>query len=254
VESDATLCGQARSIQDSVDWDCEVKKLFRTENLGPDRGVSSAIDWFFDNETQGMILEDDCLPEESFFLYCQELLERYKDDNRVMHISGSNFLSNWSYEEEYSYYFSRNAHIRGWATWRRAWKFNCFDPNLYEAIRQDGFFNAYFASRSEKLSWFRIFDGLASNPDKQGLWVYRWDFSRFIQSGLSVIPRNNLVSDLTSEPGKMHDIHNMARLSAPISHPPFIIRNMEADKRYFSTVVRRRGAPRLNVHEPSLLL
>jgi hypothetical protein len=252
VESDVALCGQARGVRDSVDWDCKVKTRYGEENLGPDKAVSSAIDWFFENVSEGIILEDDCLPDQRFFWYCQELLQHYRDDTRVMHICGSNFLGKLN--EKYSYYFSRHAPIRGWASWRRAWKLNGFEKTRYEAIRQHGFFDEYFPSRIEKLSWFRIFDGMARNPDKQGQWVYRWDFSRFIQSGLSVIPRENLVTSLNSREDKTQAVPNPSSLGDSLLHPPFVIRNMEADKQYFSTVINIRRVARLKALELSLVV
>ena len=113
-------CEQVRKIATTVDWDCEVKTLFREKNLGCKFAVSSAIDWFFKNVEEGIVLEDDCLPSQSFFWFCQELLERYRNDERVMLIGGNNrgvdFLKN------HSYFFSKYVQIWGWATWRRSWE------------------------------------------------------------------------------------------------------------------------------------
>ena len=115
------LCKDTRSIIDLIDWECEIKTLFRPENLGCKIAVSSAIDWFFENEEQGIILEDDCLPNESFYIYCETLLNYYAFNERIMHISGNNFQDGMM-RGNGSYYFSNYNHIWGWASWKRAWK------------------------------------------------------------------------------------------------------------------------------------
>jgi GT2 family glycosyltransferase len=114
---EAEQCREARRIATAVDWPCEVKTLFRDDNLGCGRAVSSAIRWFFDQVEEGIVLEDDCLPEASFFPYCAELLARYRHDTRVMHIAGYNPLPH-GYGDG-SYYFSRLMQCWGWATWKR---------------------------------------------------------------------------------------------------------------------------------------
>ena len=115
------LCKETRSIIDLIDWECEIKTLLRTENLGCKIAVSSAIDWFFENEEQGIILEDDCLPNESFFNFCEQLLNQFKENKEIMHISGNNFQDGIT-RGDGSFYFSKYNHIWGWATWKRAWK------------------------------------------------------------------------------------------------------------------------------------
>ncbi len=114
------LCQETRNIIELIDWECEIKTLFRTENLGCKIAVSSAIDWFFENEEQGIILEDDCLPHPSFFGYCETLLNYYKDDLRIGHIGGDNFQKGKK-RGEGSYYFSQYYFIWGWAIWKLAW-------------------------------------------------------------------------------------------------------------------------------------
>jgi hypothetical protein len=121
------LCNEARRIATEVDWPCEVRTLFRDTNLGCRVGVSTAMDWFFEHEKEGIILEDDCVPSQSFFPYCAELLDRYRDDARIMCISGDNPRARPVQRRE-SYVFSRYPLIWGWATWQRAWR-------LYDATR-----------------------------------------------------------------------------------------------------------------------
>lgn len=118
---DIEKCKQTREVVSKIDWPCEVKTLFREENLGCKIAVSSAIDWFFKNVEEGIILEDDCLPIESFFLFCEEMLKKYKDLPEVMMISGTNFLFG-KYDKINSYFFSNLPLIWGWATWKRTWQ------------------------------------------------------------------------------------------------------------------------------------
>ena len=109
------------NVLNAIDWDCEVKTLFREKNLGCKIAVSEAISWFFDHEDQGIILEDDCLPSQSFYRFCEELLNIYKNDLRIWHISGDNFQNGIARSEE-SYYYSKFSHVWGWATWKDRWQ------------------------------------------------------------------------------------------------------------------------------------
>ena len=112
---------KVREIATKVDWPCEVKTLFRDKNLGCKKGVSTAITWFFEHEEQGIILEDDCVPNLDFFTFCENLLQRYDKDERISTITGNNFQDG-KWRGNASYYFSKYNHCWGWATWRRSWK------------------------------------------------------------------------------------------------------------------------------------
>lgn len=128
-------CQITRDIVRQVDWDCEVYTNFRDKNLGCKIAVSSAIDWFFENVEEGIILEDDCLPSFSFFRFCEELLEKYRDDERIMQIGGTNLLSEWQRSDD-SYYFSKYGAIWGWATWRRAWQYYDVNMKLWPEVKK----------------------------------------------------------------------------------------------------------------------
>ncbi len=222
-ESAVDLCTQVRALKDTVNWPCELKTWYHAEHLGPDRGVVAAINWFFENEPEGIILEDDCLPEDSFFSFCDDVLKKFRDDNRVMHVCGINPLDKWD-REPYGYYYSRHATTGGWATWRRAWKLNGFDSARYEFVRRNGFFDEYFPTRKERAKWFRTFDLLSTHPDQQAQWTDRWAFARFTQSGLSIVPRESLVAHLPN--GKASD---KWLTDQGLQHPPYVMRNLEAD-------------------------
>ena len=136
-DGEADRVAEARAIIKNVDWPCEVLTNFSTPNLGCKKRVSSGIDWIFEQVEEAIILEDDCLPDPSFFQFCEEMLARYRHDDRIAMISGDNFLFGQVPVPE-SYYFSRYCHIWGWASWRRAWK--DYDVNIpaLAAIRTDG--------------------------------------------------------------------------------------------------------------------
>ena len=176
----------------SIGWDCEVKTLFREKNLGCGKAVSQAISWFFENEKMGIILEDDCLPSESFFPYCKELLEKYKDDENVYNIAGSNPLI--CTEIPYSYYFSRIPHIWGWATWKRAWEkysFNIIDLNDFISKKK---INAIFNRKVDKNYWLDLFKKMEKH--EIDTWDYQWTYAVFKNKGICINPAKNLITNI----------------------------------------------------------
>ena len=187
---DAEKCTSVRSlITQGMDWDCEMKTLFREENLGCGKGPAEAITWFFDQVEEGIILEDDCLPDPSFFAFCSELLTFYRNEERVMHISGNNFQDGKS-RGNAPYYFSMFSHNWGWATWRRAWKM--FDFNLLK--REQVVFDFYRIPKIEQNYWNRNFENcMNGNPD---IWDFQWAYSIWSNSGLSILPNVNLVKNI----------------------------------------------------------
>lgn len=246
VPGDFERCMQARRIIEAVDWDCQVKTLFREKNLNCGLGPSSAFTWFFRYEEEGIILEDDCVPSQSFFWYCEELLERYRHDTRVMHIGGNNFLDGWRKDNDYSYYFSRSGHIWGWATWKRAWEKFDFRIELFEKLKGKKYFDNYFLNSFEKFYRLRKFDKTVSGNGNVTWWDYQWDFARFIHSGLAIVPAINLVRNIGFNEMATHTRNQNskdARLQAhnielPLRHPPFIMRDVESEKKYFKNFTR----------------
>ncbi len=235
-------CEQVRQIATQVDWDCEVKTLFRDKNLGCRVGVSSAIDWFFDNEEEGIILEDDCLPSQSFFWFCEELLERYRVDMRIMVVSGDNFQKGLA-RNEFSYYFSRFNHCWGWASWRRAWSYYEKDMQSWPYIRDNDYMQDILSDKKAVKYWSKIFETAYRN--KIDSWAYRWTFSCWIQNGLTVLPNVNLVSNIGFDGDATHTktVSKIAMILAleitfPLKHPPTMIRDYVADRRTDLNVVR----------------
>ncbi|HMJ67695.1 MAG TPA: hypothetical protein VK508_02305 [Cyclobacteriaceae bacterium] len=259
VPADRERCAAARKVIDGVDWDCEVKTLFREKNVNCGIGPSSAFTWFFENETEGIILEDDCLPSQSFFWYCQELLEKYRDDTRVMHIGGNNFLNGWLKDEDYSYYFSRSGHIWGWATWRRAWQKFDFNISLYNKLRERRQFDGFFLNSLERRYRLQKFDDTVNRQGRADWWDYQWDFARYVNSGLAIVPEVNLVKNIGFGADATHTLNQNTDASSleaheidlPLTHPPFVIRDVESEQKYFSgfmkdkvlTKLRKWGVP-----------
>ena len=229
-------------ITSGIDWDCELRTLFQSENLGCKRAVSGAIDWFFDNEEEGIVLEDDCLPDESFFPFCQELLKKFRYDDRVMAISGNNFQNGKS-RTKYSYYFSRYPHCWGWATWKRSWALWDGQLSTWPELKSSQFFNSIEKRNSASSSyWNKIFDAVKAG--KIDSWNYPWIYTCWTQSGLTVLPNTNLVSNIGFGEDSTHTKNKtdkQSKLSTgkmlfPLNHPTYMIRNADADS-YFEQLI-----------------
>jgi len=191
---DVENCRLAREIVDNgVDWDCEVKKLYRDENLGCKYAVSGAIDWFFENVEEGIILEDDCLPDLSFFKFCKDLLVEYRNNASIMHISGDNFLMG-KLKMRGDYYFSKNNYIWGWATWRRAWKLYDVEMRSYPYFKADKGVTKIWKDREISRYWTILMDKTYNgNVDT---WDYQWMYSLWKNQGLAICPKYNLVENI----------------------------------------------------------
>ena len=189
-DRDKILCQESRAIIEQVDWPCEVKTLFRDKNLGCKLAVSSAINWFFQNVEAGIILEDDCVPHQSFFRFASEILEKYKNEEKVMMIAGLNPIS--EYHSPYSYYFSRYFSIWGWATWRRAWQ--KYDIEMREWPRAKEKLATYYADPYARKYLERSFDNAYSG--KLNTWDIQWFLTCLVQNGLSIVPSKNLINNI----------------------------------------------------------
>jgi hypothetical protein len=234
---EAGRCDEVRSIVlDSVDWDCDVRTNFCDVNLGCRVRVSSGIDWVFDEVAEAIILEDDCVPVPSFFSYCEALLDRHRDDPRVMHIGGSN-LTPGLWRSRSSYRFSRYTHVWGWASWRRAWRHydvtmaawpEFLDSGLLEAVTGTPEEEAYFRSVLSRVHRGEI-----------DTWDYQWEFACWAQSGLATVPRSNLVTNVgfgvesthtnRDSPFAAIDAHDIGA----IDHPTLFVRDATADREVF---------------------
>lgn len=210
-------------IQGQIDWPCEVKTLWHDHNQGCRRAVSSAINWFFENVAEGIILEDDCLPAPDFFIFSQELLARYRDVAEVYMISGDNFLPP-SRRPTDSYYFSRLTHIWGWATWRRAWTKYDLAMSDFPVFRKEGTIAEIWTDPKTQSYWLDCFQEVATG--RLDTWDYQWIYTIWKNKGWVVAPRVNLVSNIGFRSGT-HTWRNYNRsagvptekIAWPLSHP-----------------------------------
>lgn len=225
-----------RKIISKVDWPCEVKKLFRKKNLGCKKAVSSAIDWFFDNVKEGIILEDDCLPSQSFFVYCQELLKKYRKDKRVMQISGTNLWEDKIPNKGEDYFFSKYSMIWGWATWKRAWKHYNLKIPSWEKVKEKGVYKKFFKNKVANFYYKRIFERCFEGSITT--WDYQWLYARLINKGLSINPKRNLISNIGFGESSIHTkgfdprYSNLDRkdIHFPLKHPNKIIYKEKYEK------------------------
>jgi hypothetical protein len=222
------LCQDVRDIVSAVDWPCEVLTNFSPSNLGCGQRIITGLDWAFSLVEEAIVLEDDCLPDMSFFPFCQELLERYRGDSRIAAISGTNLVEQHVTTLD-DYYFSRLGGIWGWATWRSRWQ--TYDRYLgsWPALRRSAALAEIFARPKDIAFWTRIFDMMfeGRGPDT---WDYQWVYTNFFGNRLTIVPRVNLIINIGFGTGatntRNEDPRLMPRLKAikfPIKHPAAII-------------------------------
>lgn len=245
------LCEAARDIVRHVDWPCEVRTLFQDSNLGCGLGVSTAINWFFNNEEYGCIVEDDVLPSLDFFRFCETALPRYKEEDKVMLISS--FVPESRNTESSGCGFSRYANIWGWASWKRAWSH--FDLEMQQArsapimawIRFYGLFlGIYLHYCCKKLYASYLETG------KWHTWDYQWTFTLFVENGFSLVPYVNLtrnvgigVGDGTHFEPDASDPFGKAtigRMTSPYQFPPALKTDRTIESWTFKQITKARIA------------
>lgn len=233
-------CQKTRDIINQVDWECEVLTNFSEINLGCKQRISSGLSWVFSEVEEAIILEDDCLPSPSFFQFCQTLLEYYRHDSRVMHISGNQFNS--SQDKTSSYYFSKYGGIWGWASWRRAWQYFDLDMKSWPEFKANQIMKSICSNPHEELYWTNIFD--RAFKDEINTWDYQWLYTRWIQNDLSIMPKTNLVSNIGFGFDATHTSSSspLAKLPATdiwdIKHPLFMVRDTNTDNYTFEHYYR----------------
>jgi hypothetical protein len=233
IEGEKTQCELSRLATENIDWPCEVNRLYRPTNIGCKIAVSSAITWFFDQESAGIIIEDDCLPDLSFFRFAEELLVRYENDPRVFTISACNFQYGRKRSED-SYYFSRYPHIWGWASWRRVWQQYEVELQKWPDSRGAVAKNVIKKSTRDQLS--RQFDMIKAG--KINTWDFQLTHAALSSRGLTIIPQQNLINNIGFDARATHTTEGISPTHAakisemcfPIKHPAQIIANDEADQ------------------------
>lgn len=240
VEGEKALCEEALSESRKVDWDCLRQEHVSTENLGCGKAVKEGVDWFFSQEPEGIILEDDCVPMRDFFRLCDFTLERFRDDERIMMISGTNVTGAWKTPDNASYFYSSLGGIWGWATWRRSW-------NLHDG----GYADFSHATKNhlirKDLSWV---DGMTrqgairrSRDRMLDTWAFPWALTRHVHGGLSIVPRVNLIDNIGFDQEATHTFRSPhIQPAQKLIDDPFTVNGLvRPDRKYDKRVVRLSG-------------
>jgi len=241
------LCKEARAIASTPDWPCELVLNFSDENLGCKRRLSSGLDWVFQSFPEAIILEDDCVPSASFFRFCSELLDHYRNDTRIMHISGDNFQDGRKRGTS-SYYFSKYPHTWGWATWKRAWAYYDVTMASWPAANRDNWLRSILDDPREADYWGGIFENL--HAGQINTWDYQWVYACWRQGGLSILPNENLVTNIGAGPDATHLKEGHSTINLPAHelrdcrHPDSIAVDRDADRYTFENHIAGRVVPR----------
>jgi len=236
-QGEAEACRQVREIVAQIDWPCEVFQNFSETNLGCQERIISGLDWIFSKVEEAIILEDDCLPDASFFPFCQELLEKYRGDARVCAISGTNLVER-HLKTEASYYFSQLGGNWGWATWKSQWQ--RYDRHLadWPQLKREEMLSELFEDPKTVTYWTQIFDVMYENKGRN-TWDYQWLYTHLKNNALTIIPRVNLVANIGFGPGATHTAEGDSRLTPPaatmvfpLTHPSSFIPLRSMDRHF----------------------
>jgi len=246
---EAELCAKVREIVTAVDWPCELLTNFSDVNLGCDPRVVSGLDWVFSLVEEAIILEDDCLPDRSFFLFCDEMLRRYRGNCKIGTVTGTNYVHHGVPAIRESYYFGILASLWGWATWRDRWQ--QYDKHLeaWPELREAGALAEIFDDPKTVASWTRIFNEAKEHGDRSP-WDYRWAYTNIFQHRLSIIPKVNLVENIGFGAGATHTVvmnrwllPKPQEMEFPLVHPQAIIWNRSFDRifgqRQYGSMIHR---------------
>lgn len=232
-EAEHANCEQARSVIAKVDWECEVFTNFSTHNKGCKVAISDGITWFFQQEEEGIVLEDDCLPSVSFFSFCSSMLAHYRHDQRITHIAGCN-LQLGEKRGDASYFFSNLTHVWGWAGWRRVWAQYDVNMSSFPAFKSQEQLNNCLSHLPFKENWLNALEKTYNG--EINTWDYQYAYLNMCASGMSVIPNVNLISNIGFGAQATHTMdqsHNFAALPneelTTLTHPEFMIASVEAD-------------------------
>lgn len=217
----------------------ELKTFFRNKNVGLRKGIAEAISWFFEQEACGIILEDDCLPDQSLFPYCVELLMRYKDDDRIMHIGCSNLLGASYPDFPSSYLFSKMPFVWGWASWRRAWQHMDVEFKDLDAFERNKTIDSFLPNAMARDYIMDKFH--QTKAGKINTWDYTWLYSILKNDGLCIVPKVNLVQNTgvgsadatnTRKQNKRVQIREQV-MTFPLKHPDNLQVDLELEQQLF---------------------
>lgn len=246
-ENDKVQIEKCRRIAENIDWDCNVVREYSEVNLGcgmrPQTGITKALELF----ERVIVLEDDCVPAESFFRYCDEMLEKYRDDERIAYISGLNHFGNWDCGSQ-DYFFTKTGAIHGWATWRRVWSkyydYNVKDvdnPQILNLVKNQITNSVIATNRIE--SWKRARASI-KNGEKLSYWDNQWGFVKYSQNMLVIVPKYNQICNIGIGATSTHaqSLKNttfrkyknfvyipVTKMTFPLNHPQYVICDNEYD-------------------------
>lgn len=242
---DDSKCFDTREVIERVNWDCEVLKNYSDVNLGCGHRIASGISWVFEHVEEAIILEDDCLPTPSFFRYCDELLKKYREDERIMTICGTNRLSGLM-KTPYSYSFRYIFSCWGWATWRRAWRYFDLNIELWKELRETSWILNILKEPQFANYWKKIFETYYCYKGND-VWDYQWMFACWAQNALAIIPEVNLIENIGFDENATHCIsandplavHITNEINFPLKHPSCIVRELNAELATMRSFIER---------------
>jgi len=245
-EQERVRTDKVRSLVDLVDWPCELHIRFAEKNQGLKKAMIGNLDWFFEHEPEGIVLEDDTAPVLSFFWFCEELLERYRDEGRIWWILGNNLMSDPEVKPAASYYFSQHGYGApwGWAGWRRSWKLYDGDMTAWPNVRDTPEWDRFFLSAPERREARAIFEATWNGTIHT--WDFQHDFARILNKGITLIPEHNLVRNIgfegtgtnTLQGLDPRNVDNARETPFPLVHPTAIVVDEVRDLAYFNAFIR----------------
>lgn len=256
-KEDEHLVQKCREIVEDIDWDCTIYRNYSESNLGCGRRPYSGISWVFEHVDRAIILEDDCIPADSFFNFCTEMLDKYENDSRVGIISGLNHFGEYDFGG-YSYGFVKSAGIWGWATWKDRWMKYGYNDFLMSKVENKYIIKNInlditpkFAAKQRIKTWIKAKHDLDIDPSKVSYWDHQWSFIRHINSWVSIVPKYNQITNVGIGNGSTHSANSIKLLPKkianfffmdtkdiqfPLKHPEFIIPNREYDRKYYRII------------------
>jgi hypothetical protein len=243
-KGETQLCEEARSVFENIDWPCELQTNYSETNLGCKQRMASGFGWVFSHVSEAILLEDDCLPDTTFFNFCSEMLARYRDDERINMVRGSNLLGGQRVTSD-SYYFSRLYNTWGWATWARAWSHYDVEMREWPSLRDSGWLERQLEGEAIVQITRRLFD--ETYAGRIDTWDYQWAFSGWLRGSMAIIPENNLITNIGFGEGATHthdNNHHLANLASkplrfPLRHPRLVKVLNGADRRELRLVYSR---------------
>lgn len=233
-DGEVEKCAQTRAIIDQVDWDCEVLKCYSDVNLGLGTRIATGLSWVFEQVEEAIILEDDCLPDPSFFQFCQDMLDRYREESHIMSVSGCLFAKSPTAN---SYYFSHYLSCWGWATWKRAWEQFDFGMPGWQERRAKDWLTDYLGDRAIADLWTQRFDSIC-DPNRNDIWSYQFQYACWLHNAMSIRSNVNLITNVgigadgTHTKQVMSDMpfNTLDAMAFPLNHPTAVKRDLEGDR------------------------